>query len=190
MNIPTLWADLLARIQTLVPTAVLAGGALRDLDNGRPVKDLDVFVPAGTCMFEMEARVYATHRGISAICNGDYIDSACEVERTTTFAGRFDFDTLETPPDLNIICLRTGCDVQLIADRVDFGLCQISWNGRYLYHSAEYEVDKANHTLTLTRVDSADGFERSMKRYERLAQKYVGWKLVIPERFLSFMRAA
>lgn len=178
MRIPTEWAALLARIHTLAPQAVIAGGALRDLDNGRQVKDLDVFVPQSTDMAELAARVSVTHGDIVHTCPGDYIDGAHEVAFTTSFATK----RPDLIPDLNVIQLRSGCDVQSIAERVDFGLCQISWNGGFLWHTPAYAEDKKMHTFTVTRADSAEGFARTMRRYERLRQKYVGWKLVIPER--------
>lgn len=46
--IPQSWTDLLSQIQAICPSAVLAGGALRDLDHGVPVKDLDIFIRAGS----------------------------------------------------------------------------------------------------------------------------------------------
>ena len=43
-DIPSSWRELLGEIREVAPDAVIAGGALRDRDNGRPIKDLDVFV--------------------------------------------------------------------------------------------------------------------------------------------------
>ena len=45
LNIPQRWRDALTALQDGgFPEAIIAGGALRDLDNGAPVKDVDIFV--------------------------------------------------------------------------------------------------------------------------------------------------
>lgn len=48
-DVPLAWRQLLADVQLELPRggAVLAGGALRDLDNGVEVKDLDIFIECG-----------------------------------------------------------------------------------------------------------------------------------------------
>ena len=43
--IPKEWLDVLTEIQAIFPGAVIAGGALRDLYNERPIKDVDIFIP-------------------------------------------------------------------------------------------------------------------------------------------------
>ena len=45
LTIPSAWRAALGAVQSVVPQAVLAGGALRDRDNGKKVKDLDIFLP-------------------------------------------------------------------------------------------------------------------------------------------------
>jgi hypothetical protein len=45
MNIPLRWIDALRQLhENGFPEAIIAGGALRDLDNDRPIKDVDIFV--------------------------------------------------------------------------------------------------------------------------------------------------
>src|ERR1035437_7664894 len=44
-EIPQDWKDVLARVQGAFPGAIIAGGALRDLYHGKPVKDVDIFIP-------------------------------------------------------------------------------------------------------------------------------------------------
>lgn len=45
MIIPKRWDEVLQRLHANgFPEAVIAGGALRDLDNGKPIKDVDVWV--------------------------------------------------------------------------------------------------------------------------------------------------
>jgi hypothetical protein len=44
MKIPADWQAVLQKIQTVYPSAIIAGGALRDLYHGKPVKDVDIFI--------------------------------------------------------------------------------------------------------------------------------------------------
>jgi hypothetical protein len=45
LTIPKRWAEVLSRLHNGgFPEAVIAGGALRDLHNGKPVKDVDIWV--------------------------------------------------------------------------------------------------------------------------------------------------
>jgi len=46
-KIPDTWKQVLEDIQKVCPSAVLAGGALRDLVFDVEVKDLDIFIEAG-----------------------------------------------------------------------------------------------------------------------------------------------
>src|SRR3546814_3352677 len=46
MEIPEKWRELLASVRSVFPTAIIAGGAMRDLENGTPVKDIDINVEA------------------------------------------------------------------------------------------------------------------------------------------------
>lgn len=42
--IPLEWKNFLATLQTLFPSAIIAGGALRDTIIGNPIKDVDIFI--------------------------------------------------------------------------------------------------------------------------------------------------
>ena len=47
LDIPKSWRSVLSEIQKHCPSAVIAGGALRDLYHEVQVKDLDIFIEAG-----------------------------------------------------------------------------------------------------------------------------------------------
>jgi tRNA nucleotidyltransferase/poly(A) polymerase len=47
IELPRAWELVLERIRSVLPSAYLAGGAIRDFDNARAVKDFDVFFTEG-----------------------------------------------------------------------------------------------------------------------------------------------
>lgn len=176
LNIPADWAATLNRVQQLAPYAVLAGGALCDLDNMRPVKDIDIFYFANQFFgTTQELNGYRYSHGV----DGHYIDGNGEVVRADVWS-RFDGS-----PDLNLIAIQRYGFIGEVVCRVDFGICQVGYDRESVFFTDAYERDKANKTFTLTRADSEASVARSMRRYERLRQKYPGWKLVFPEHLMT-----
>jgi hypothetical protein len=185
LNIPEGWSTLLKTIREVAPGAYLVGGALRDLDNGRPIKDLDVFVPYGSDLTALEDALRSTYPEFLGSCPGEYIDSCKEIAWTCRYGATLHGAVCS--PELNIIVLAQGYVPEDLIRRVDFGLCQIGYDGEAVQWTEAYETDKANRTLTLTRAEDAAGFRRSMTRYQRLALKYNGWPLIVPEEFAHFV---
>jgi hypothetical protein len=184
IELPVAWSALLGLLRTVLPSAYLAGGAIRDFDNGRTVKDFDVFFTEGEANIDMVEGalmgLYAYKNG----CPGEYMDAAREVMGTQTYR------SLTGLPELNLILLEKEFNPASIIERVDFGLCQIGADPLGVEYSAAYEFDHANRCFTLTRAESVDGVRRSLKRYERLKQKYQGWPLRIPAEFAEIVSAA
>lgn len=175
-QIPAAWLDVLRRIQDYAPGAVLVGGALRDLHNGRPVKDLDIFLPSRG----WEALLDVIGRGfepgsvdVTKMIPGEYrgwnpeLGSLCTIK----VAG---------VPEVNLITVKGDCSLEHLVRRCDFGLCQIGTNGDYVMWTDAYEDDWRQDILTLVRSDDQAQFDRSMERYARLTAKYPQHKLVIP----------
>jgi len=175
MNIPPSWGALLRSIRAVCPTAVLAGGALRDLDNGREVKDLDIFIYA-----DSDKQAFSGIRDLTA--------AGFEVSYDETFEGGKAY-----PEDQNLEVIQIadlepveGWAVQLIfvrwdtariIDRFDYGICQMSWDGEVLTKGEHYEADKAAQVFRLRRARPTPiSMRGSVKRYARLtADKYPGW---------------
>lgn len=181
--LPASWVHVMTQVRSVMPSAFLAGGALRDLDNMRPVKDFDVFFTeewSAGAMDEALKDTYAYHRW----CPGDYLDAAKEVLTTYTY------ESLEGLPTLNFVQLDKSFNPADIILRVDFGLCQIGYDLLGVTATEAYERDKANQCLTLTRAETVQGVQRSLKRYQRLSEKYRGWSLVIPDEFKDIVTEA
>lgn len=177
ITLPEAWFNIMAQVRSVLPSAYLAGGAIRDYDNGRPVKDFDVFYTEEVTDIGALEGALKGHYAYKTACPGEYMDAAREVMGTMTYT------SLCGLPELNLIQLDKHFNPPDIIERVDFGLCQIGADHLGVEYTAAYEFDKANQCLTLTRAESVEGVKRSLRRYERLSQKYQGWRLNVPKEF-------
>jgi hypothetical protein len=148
---------------------------MRDLDNGRPIKDLDVFYNEETVAdwhFDRALKDRYVYKNGVADCT--YIDASAEIMSTTIFLD------LQGGPDLNLINTSPDFDTMKMLERMDFGICLIGFNGEQVIRTSKYDHDQRGQMFTLTRADTIEGTVRSLKRYDRLVQKYEDWPLVIP----------
>lgn len=150
---------------------------MRDLDNGRPVKDLDVFFNEDTVADYTFEKVLGDRyvNSFNGCNNPQYIGAASEIFGTTVFLDA------EGGPSLNLINVAPEFDTTRMLERMDFGICLIGFNGQDVIRTAAYHADQLSKQFTLTRADTIEGTMRSLKRYDRLQEKYHDWPLVIPE---------
>lgn len=172
--IPSAWKEELAAVRAFLPDAVIAGGALRDLYLGRPVKDVDLFATAPSDYWDADA----LHRMLSrrsagrtyVAGYGDMTDDVVEVWEWTDPKTRL----VRHSTIFNLILLTETPGV----GRFDFGVCRIMFDGQNVIATPEFHEDAANHTFTLLRSETPGQFERSVRRFERFQEKYPGWKFV------------
>lgn len=172
--LPRDWLDLLQQVQAIVPRAVLAGGALRDIDNGLRARDLDFFVECGSLA---EAEGLAEKLG-AFFDSSDDTQVYPESTREIVAVASYDRATrkISTIVDLPIQFVFINWNVNRIVDRFDFGFCQImSMNGT-IEKSEAYANDKMNREMTLLRSDSPFALARSVERFTRWSQKYPGFR--------------
>jgi len=170
---------ILARIQTVVPEAILAGGALRDIDFGILPKDLDIWINVDSeDAFDRKLRLIADLFGIPFESEGEgNYDGISE----RIFISQYHLP-MKNGIDLNIIGvnLADNFTVQRLVQEFDFGICRIGYHsGNQVYVSAEYLKDKQNETFSLDLNDVCVDRERSMGRWDRLRFKYPGFTLKI-----------
>jgi len=170
---------ILKRIQTVVPEAILAGGALRDIDFGIIPKDLDIWINVDSeDAFDKKLRLIADIFGISFESEGEgNYDGINE----RIFISQYHLP-IEIGIDLNIIGVNLGENftVQRLVQEFDFGICRIGYHtGNEVYASAEYLNDKDNQIFSLDLNDVCVDEERSMERWDRLQFKYPGFTLKI-----------
>jgi hypothetical protein len=84
-------------------------------------------------------------------------------------------------PPLNFILMEPGFNtVEKICGRFDFGICQIGYDGGKLYRSEDYLHDQELRTFTIVDERTGHKLERTYERYDRLVERYPGWRLVDP----------
>lgn len=176
--IPAAWLSLLSSLEVATGrTPVLAGGALRDRYHSVPVKDLDIFLPHSAGTVKAVREVFDTaHFSCFQEVHMEY-EEMTDCQLVLVFR-----DFLGLLPDVNIIFLRedVSADPEQVVERIDFGICQIgvflNENGvAEFYYTNAFVEDVLNKTFTLVREHDQD---RSLRRFERLKQKYPNHRLV------------
>lgn len=197
VDVPTEWTKLIRAIRSVHPEALMCGGALRDLEHGRPVKDLDIFVKA-----PVKTPLIADALGIS-LENDIHLlvpEAAAEYLKMREVVEVYDVDyagvwtqklseigfAIKTEPPLQVIGLSIDITPSAVMKRVDFGLSQITYDGNQVNRSAEYLADSGNWTFTVTTCENKDDAKRTYKRFQRIGgDKYKGWKLAVPPQFAA-----
>lgn len=182
--VPPEWEELRSLVAKACGTTLIVGGALRDLDNGVAVKDIDLFVLVPPLLresfdpafYEAALRCCVPGLEVTEQLHTDYCDFRDEVFHVTTcrVAG-FEYD-------VQIIFAALDTEMEAI-ERVDFGLCQIGWTGAELIRSEAYDIDKACRQFTLLQCPSDYHRKRSVRRYERFLAKYPDWDFYDPSEY-------
>lgn len=176
LEIPPAWRELIDNLKSVgFFEACIAGGALRDLDNERPVKDLDLFVTdRGEHTYDMLVKALGPgtsiiHRNYAASYPG-----FADVAEVWSF----------TPHDIRIpvqvVCTELRHGPQAVIARCDFGMSRIAFDGEKVIMHEDYRLDKALKRFTLCRCDDTEQFERSFARWQRLREKYPEYVLHVP----------
>jgi hypothetical protein len=172
-DIPKSWRDMLEDLQKEYPYVVLAGGALRDLDHGIKVKDLDVFVQCGDTMQEAEG----LNQKLGGKSAGDpdanqwYGQSGMQEIIMVS-----DYDkkkkVIRNLPDIPVQLIFVNWKVASVWKRFDYGLCQIMYDGDKVYYTSKYVSGKTDKEFELVRCETTHALERSVERYVRWKPRY------------------
>lgn len=191
MIVPEHWHEMLRRMQEGgFPEAIIAGGALRDRDNHKPVKDVDIFVrkPDNVegsikAMVEKAVGTAAKHVVID-FEDGTGIESdsaeTYDLHEMGVFAV-YQFEWYATTFEIIVIAGPSAeCDFEKwVIDDFDIGLCQIWWTGHGVPKTTiSYVMDQRNRSLTILKAPTDKALARTRKRIERLLVKYPGYKVV------------
>jgi len=155
IEIPDVWIEALKECQSIDPTAIIAGGCLRDLYFGKEPKDVDIFtgqLPG----WKLEDENCFDYEGMQyVLCVADAIKNNVHY---------------------NLIVVEPVSAEELIIT-FDLGFCQIAFDGEKLIKSPAFLWDAKYNLITLRHIDR---YTRSIRRYARINERY-NFDLIIPE---------
>jgi hypothetical protein len=171
--LPPSWGSVLSRIrcQPSWMCSTIAGGALRDLDNGRPVKDVDIFVPY---LGDNETALMGLERALPNIFIMEVehsVHNASQIGREGISHFHFEVDGWK----FEISQITDQFDHISLLDRFDIGLCMISLTSLDdTYRTAYYFSDKHKQQISVVRKTGG----RELEHATRIKQKYTDWTIV------------
>lgn len=173
-RIPKEWDYVLNLIQKQFPKAIIAGGALRDLDNGRSIKDVDIFIPTS---------ISGTVQELYNAVREHYIFA----DATLSFASYIDGEEQEVPEEHEdraldgivffeyagykfecIVCKPAFADISSF----DINICQIKYDGSCVIKTEAYERGVRDNYIRIVTQNRQD---RNAARLARIAVKYPDW---------------
>lgn len=183
LRLPSYIADPLARLRQYFPGAVCAGGSLRDLDNGKPVKDVDFFIHHfGQTQQDIVNRLSWIFPGWPV--RVQVREEVCNYLKFENVMCVIAVDGPDGWPPLQVIVMQEQRSLEEILQRHDFGLCQIGTDGEIIIRSIPYLRDREDKIFTLVRCRDELDFQRSHGRFLKWANgKYQGWALRVPNVF-------
>lgn len=161
MDIPQLWVDVLRRVQQEYPGAIIAGGSLRDLYYGRPVKDVDIFIPTDPDDPWAEQVTKDPNWVVTKIKRPGYAlpdntdREIYEVEEIDILGTQFDF----------IYCSPESMDLLTF----DMSICQIAFDGTTWITTKAF--DETARTKVIT-VEIQQHPQRKIDRIARMTAKF------------------
>ena len=177
MEIPQSWRDALLRLHANgFPEAIIGGGALRDLDHGVEIKDVDFFVmEKPTTKDALDAAFGRKGRTLVSSAASRYLGFEDDVYMVVDYAN-------EGAPPFQVIAQRNVVPdysfLEYQIERFDLGLCRIVYDGISVIAHSTYHADKAAKVL---RIRDPRRIPRSITRAERIGAKYPGYSIVVPD---------
>lgn len=206
--IPNAWKEVLAKLQILAPSALMAGGCLRDTICEVPVKDVDIFINDNEyCRLEELASLF----NVEAIPHGGEIGKRDYVKLEHDFKNQknksaakyrkvdpryinqethginavlqsyitYIYDMMYQGMMYQIIFVEAE-PKKFIDFDFDFGLCKVTFDGVKLNVTDEFWYDYENRQLTITGSHSAAQMIHTLFTHRaNLAKKYPNWPVVV-----------
>lgn len=181
-DLPKEWIDVIDKLayQTYsIP--ILAGGALRDLSNSKPIKDVDIFLPYIT-----QARFKCLREDTKFYLNWEWrstwkesTDDDGELISHIRLKSVWEVKIPSQNWVYNIIELAEKYTTSELLSTFDFGLCQIGYDykAKSIVGSSNFYTDYSNKTLTL--VNKGTEHMSVEKRLPRLKAKYSDYEVIL-----------
>jgi hypothetical protein len=174
--------------------AIVAGGAVYDLLDGRTPKDLDVFA-YGTTLREFDEMVRKLKEAGFPESKEQGFDRQRDYQNLMNghLVGVHNFEFGLGVPMQFVVCDRFEGETRLTPDSLfetfDMYLCEAAYSEGRVTESDARLQDKRYHQITIKRLSpDVNGLERLLRRVKRLQEKYVGYNPVFGFEFKEFPR--
>lgn len=197
--IPSEIKDVYREIWKHDPTAIVAGGAIRDTLLGKPVKDVDIFMSARNAH-----RIVSVLKEWYAVGDDSYARNLVNPptgfgQLASAAAGGatgyennhilqvFERHDLELPANLIVLDVDP---VMYVTDGFDFGICKAWYDGNCVHTHKDFGNDVNSRTITMTlTADQLKQLYPSVKKglsqlkdhALRIQRKYPNFRIVMPE---------
>lgn len=187
-------------------SAIIAGGAIRDMFHGVEISDVDIFVQYKTLpdtpkrsfnhdewneywrdVFQLGSKFFSTVQWVySPYTHPDDEDHVPEGHHVSAV-----WDVISEGISYQIIMLNID-PVTYVEQQFDFGICRAYFDGSRVRYSREFVRDSRNRTITLV----CDTLTDAQVRYaitnhlSKILAKYPGYRLEIPENIAELYRLA
>jgi hypothetical protein len=177
------YSAILETMKNLCTTAHIGGGAVRDSLVGKPFRDIDLFLHDAVA--DDAAKLLRSKFAFVKVGQWESYEMFSDpaVSRVAKF------EKADEAIPVCIIGLKQPRGMEDNLARFDFGACMAGFDGNKVYTAPEYRIDISERTYTLCRADDQLQFNYSMLRFSKLAaDRYAGWKLVVPAKFEALAR--
>ncbi len=170
LTIPAAWLEALREVQKVCPSAVIAGGALRDLAFGGYPKDLDIFVPSEEVRAHPGHMKPAEWNMKSLLLTQEYQVGMRDV---VVAVSEWDVKYLVLPVQIIELAAPAGEGFGYTAvQRMDFDSCRVFHTGHRLVTTHEFRSAHEHCRWTLLLCEDEKQAARSLRRAERFAVRY------------------
>lgn len=174
---------MLESVRTEFPTAVIAGGAVRDHFLGVSAKDIDILVDAESADELEQAALRLDGFDVDLLDGTEYEEAPDWVRAVRgVLDGTFEYAAFLHDIHVQIIARpdKNFSGETLVAN-FDFALTKCWFDGETVHCSPEAQADRTAKTVTLTRWNSPEHVEISYQRFRRFNERMGGgWTFVDP----------
>lgn len=183
----------LRRIKQTIPSAIIAGGIIRDLYHGKNFKDVDIYVPGSGHSESYSKKFWISQFDLSTdkhtLYGNDSINEFTGTESDYSERNYIDmvWEIRKVSTLYNIIVVDLD-PVEYVERFFDVGLCKAYCDGKKIRLTSDFMYDSQYKQLTIVAEDmpKEEFFFMMNKHVAKLKLKYPGHSLVIPERFEEF----
>lgn len=183
-EIPLGWRHILNQVQRAFPTATMGGGCLRDLILGVSPKDIDIVISKDDMPEGQEFSMIPLKDGLDnfnlkrlqADLQSYDLSFSDVIDVWEGSAASEDGEYLK----IQIILVSGPSNLHSVAERCDFGICRIAYNGTQLFIHKDFIHDYSTKTCTLRRCKYPLSHKRRWDRFQSRPE-FSGYKLVAPQ---------